>query len=373
MTTSGIILYDDINQSDKEQEFGHSTEGLSSESASMHNEIPVVREQFHASQHSTEWTTVRASVLDEEYKGHLPNIIVLTSSWMEKLNALYTAVYRNLLVLYIKMQVYLGFHLLLALVVRIDLLKAEVHSDSYKTASDDSAENDDDGPCLEDVSTVKVSPSSTIGPKSSDNDVETNLDTTIGSGSASMTEKGFISVSGSVVACPVRMPDDSPETHIVLEITLKASSPVDVVRETNELRVNNHGNQISSDQAASHQAFEHNDDLQGDLADIDPQDGNLQKEDTQSSTQLKVDKFVRLKREGGSDSESDGLRYAGRHGKRSRSWSQSQSRSPPGRKRSRSPQRREKQRRSHSWSPKKQINRTGSPAFRCIGVRFQIA
>ncbi|TYJ42416.1 hypothetical protein E1A91_A03G088000v1 [Gossypium mustelinum] len=83
-------------------------------------------------------------------------------------------------------------------------------------------------------------------------------------------------------------------------------------------------------------------------------------------SQHKVDKFGRLARNDGSDSDSDDSDYVGRH-RRGRTRSRSQSRSPPDRRKRRSPRRtrrREKRSLSRSWSPRNQRSRSRSPRNR---------
>ncbi|XP_017630679.1 uncharacterized protein LOC108473547 isoform X1 [Gossypium arboreum] len=83
-------------------------------------------------------------------------------------------------------------------------------------------------------------------------------------------------------------------------------------------------------------------------------------------SQHKVDKFGRLARNDGSDSDSDDSDYVGRH-RRGRTRSRSQSRSPPDRRKRRSPRRtrrREKRSLSRSWSPRNRRSRSRSPRNR---------
>ncbi|XP_010258014.1 PREDICTED: serine/arginine repetitive matrix protein 2-like [Nelumbo nucifera] len=379
---SDMDMEDDVNQSDKEQEFGNMNEGLNGEPISLYDVTPVVKEQLHAPQCSIECPTARASVLDEEQKEHDSSAsgrpstkhhgIGMDSDGAAKCTP-DTSLQKSA-------STVLEMCPTRASPATSGIGHKEVPGLLIKGgspfrliqdyASDDSPDDDDNGPCLEDVSPVRVSPSATMDAKSLHNDAETNLDTAGVSGNVSVTTMEFTSVNESVVVSPVSMPvgilDVSPEPLKVSEAILIVSSPPDVTPVIDELSISKHGKQTSSDQAVPPEPFKQKDALHDDRADIDPQEGKLHKEDTQqASTPLKVDEFGRLVREGASDSDSDGSRYDGR---RKRGRSRSRSRSPPGRRRrrrSRSPwRRREKRSRSRSWSPKKQRSRSRSPAFR---------
>lgn len=192
-------------------------------------------------------------------------------------------------------------------------------------ASDDSAGDDDDGPCLEDVSPVRVSVAD--GTTGLPEDMGTDLDMNVGSRNVSVTEKGFMSLR---------------------ESTVIASDALDSSTKTDEFGINNHGKQMCSDPASSCEVFGHEILLQGDV-DI-PNNVKLQKEDAKQASPQKVDGFGRLVREGGSESDFDGPCYSGNRSKRSRNWSWS--RSPQDeRRKSRSPWRRkERQSRSHRYT-----------------------
>ncbi|XWS37258.1 hypothetical protein CRYUN_Cryun19dG0027900 [Craigia yunnanensis] len=168
-------------------------------------------------------------------------------------------------------------------------------------------------------------------------------------------EKGFVPLSLSSLPCAVASSE-------VVEGTITTS----IIR-GNEHADNKHIHQVSINHAASGEVLQKENVMVG--ASVDSvkfskehrQEGeNL----TLSSTQHKVDKFGRLARNGASDSDSDDLRYLGRH-KGDRTRSRSQSCSPPDRRRRRSPwTRRKKRSLSRSWSPRNQRSRSRSPRNR---------
>ncbi|XP_028116671.1 uncharacterized protein LOC114314387 isoform X1 [Camellia sinensis] len=233
-------------------------------------------------------------------------------------------------------------------------------------ASDDSSE-DDEKPCLEDVSPVTVSPLTTAGATSLHGDIGSNLRTDPASKDLSSSEMAFGILSESVVACPSSMPlnawDFPPES---LRNARKTTITSIATVKTEEMVGNNSENKVSIKNAAS-EALQQKDAFDGvDAAAASAAESvksQSRKEDVKNTSTLpKVDEFGRLVREGASDSDSDESRYTGRRGKRGRSWSRS--RSPHDRRR-KSPRRRrvKKRSRSRSWSPKKR-SRSRSPTYR---------
>ncbi|GFP90662.1 zinc finger CCCH domain-containing protein 38 [Phtheirospermum japonicum] len=116
------------------------------------------------------------------------------------------------------------------------------------------------------------------------------------------------------------------------------------------------------------EAAQSNDLSRGYDAYIGLEGAKVQKQGMKSNpTEMKVDEFGRLVRQGSSDSDkSDSPRYTRRHARRDRkrSSSRSRSRSPHDRRR-RSPKRRKTRRgRSRSFSPKRRRSRSRSPVLR---------
>ncbi|KAF8408225.1 hypothetical protein HHK36_007370 [Tetracentron sinense] len=348
---------DDVIQSDNDNGVGHLIQGLKRELVSNCNEVLVVKEQLHKPQSSTELRQAKdvlsgsiscsgSSGLAEQEKEHDHSIFEMSFSGGHNLHSAGAADCT------LDSSIRKSTSLLIKGGSPFRLIQ------DY--ASDDSAE-DDDGPCLEDISPVSVSPTVAVGATGSHDDIGIDLDTNLHSRSVSGTKIGIKSFTESVMICPTSMPftipDVFPESQRAVESTVIAS---DTIGKLDELDYSNHENQTSSEQAAFHKAFQQKGALQGDV-DIDPQNEKFQKENAkQASTLLKVDEFGRLIREGANDSDSDDSHYTGRRGKRGRS----RSRSPQD---SRSPslwRRKEKRRRSRSWSPKNQRSRSKSPAFR---------
>ncbi|XP_058070475.1 uncharacterized protein LOC131219386 [Magnolia sinica] len=236
-------------------------------------------------------------------------------------------------------------------------------------ASDDSAD-DDKGTCLEDVSPVRVSPPVTQDISCVNEDKRNDMDSDLDVKNVSTTEIGFSIATGLTEAA------QNSDSSVLLN---KVASPTVIVRDlldsgekTDELSIHKDKCQASIGGTESLEVLNHNDALPGNDFDFDVQPEKFHQEvdAKRASTALNVDEFGRLVREGGSDSDSDGMHYAGRRSKRGRSWSRS--RSPQEgrwRRRSRSPwRRRDKRSRSRSRSPKKHRSRSKSPpAFRRMG------
>ncbi|KAF8399611.1 hypothetical protein HHK36_015480 [Tetracentron sinense] len=372
---SDMDMEDDVIQSEKDQVDEHSSESLKREPASICSEVVVVKGQ-HEPQSSTERLPAKDvfsggkllpehdhSTFERSFSGR-HNSAMSSAGAVEC--SLDSSIQKSTSPLLEDLSPFRASS------AAAGISSAEVPGSLIKVgspfrliqdyASDDSVE-DDDGPCLKDISPARVPPSITAD--GSHEDMGTDLDVNLRSKSVSVgTEMGFESLAGSAVVCstsmPIMMPDVSPESLSAVQGTGIVSY---TIGKTDELDNSNHRNQTSNDQAAFHEAFQQKDALQADKLDIYPQNGKFQKEGAKkASTPLKVDEFGRLVREGASDSDSDELHYTGRRGKRGRSWSRS--RSPQDRrKRSRSPWRRkEKRSRSRSWSPKKRRSRSKSPA-----------
>ncbi|GFZ07686.1 histone-lysine N-methyltransferase [Actinidia rufa] len=230
-------------------------------------------------------------------------------------------------------------------------------------ASDDSSE-DDDKPCLEDVSPIRASPSPTAGGTSLNRDTGNNLQRDPGLKSLSSPDVAVGTFSETVVTCSLRVPSNALEIFPESQRNSWDANITSIAGENEELIENNNKNQVSTEYAVPPKELQQKIALDG-LHNAAPESGKsqCQKEDLKyTSTLQKVDEFGRLIREGASDSDSDDLQYTGRRRKRGRTWSRSPS---PEDRRRRSPRRRkEKRSRSRSWSPKKRSSRSRSPSHR---------
>ncbi|XP_057465596.1 uncharacterized protein LOC130755236 isoform X1 [Actinidia eriantha] len=231
-------------------------------------------------------------------------------------------------------------------------------------ASDDSSE-DDDKPCLEDVSPIRASPSPTAGGTSLNRDTGNSLQTDPGLKSLSSPDVAVGSFSETVVTCSLRVPSNALEIFPESQRNSWDANITSIATgENEELIENNNKNQVSTEYAVPPKELQQKVALDG-LHNAAPESGKsqCQKEDLKyTSTLRKVDEFGRLVREGASDSDSDDLQYTGRRRKRGRTWSRSPS---PEDRRRRSPRRRkDKRSRSRSWSPKKRSSRSRSPSHR---------
>ncbi|KAJ4961322.1 hypothetical protein NE237_021232 [Protea cynaroides] len=370
---SDMDMEDDVNKSDKDQEVSQSVEGTSGEPVSLCNEFLVVKEKLHVEKSLTGHITETLPEHDDSPFG-----MASTKDRCAGMNS--DGAVECTLDLSIKK---------VTSPVLDDLSSSEASPDaggiSHKVvsspliqggspfrliqgyASDDSAEDNDDGAFLENVSPVKDLPCTVEVAADMCQDTGTGLDVSVDS---RMTEKGVILFNESIVIDPMSIPDSFPESLKVGEASDIPSDALVLSSKADELGTINDGNQISNEPAASRDASEQNSSLHCDVFSTDHQDGKLQNEDAkQRPTHLKVDEFGRLVREGASDSDSDGPRHSVRRGKRGRS--RSRSRSPQDRRRrrrSRSPWRRkERWSRSRSLSPKKRRSRSRSPAFRRMG------
>ncbi|XP_021285703.1 uncharacterized protein LOC110417594 isoform X3 [Herrania umbratica] len=164
-----------------------------------------------------------------------------------------------------------------------------------------------------------------------------------------MTEKGFGPLYISSMPCAVASSE-------VVEGTVTTTSV-----NGNERANNKHVHQISICHAASVEVFQKENVMVGasvDSARFSKVNRQEEENGTLGFTQQKVDKFGRLARDGASDSDDDS-HYIGTH-RRGRSWTRSQSRSPPDRRRRSPRRRREKRSRSRSWSPRNRRSRSRS-------------
>ncbi|GFS40338.1 histone-lysine N-methyltransferase [Actinidia rufa] len=229
-------------------------------------------------------------------------------------------------------------------------------------ASDYSFE-DDDKPCLEDVSPLKASTSNAAGATSLQGDIGSDSQTDTVSRSLPSSEMGLGMFSVSIVACSQSMPLNAVEFLPESQKTARETNITSIATVTTvESCENKYGNQEFIDNAASLEALQQKDVLDG-VHDSASESGKSQsqKKDVKYTTSLpKVDEFGRLVREDASDSDADELRYTRRRDKRRRSWSRSRS---PHDRRSRPQRRKERRSRSRSWSPKKR-SRSRSPAYR---------
>ncbi|OMO62939.1 hypothetical protein CCACVL1_22566, partial [Corchorus capsularis] len=156
-------------------------------------------------------------------------------------------------------------------------------------------------------------------------------------------EKGFGPISLSSVPCAIGSSE-------VVEGTF--TTPI---TNGNEHIGNKHIQQVSINNASSMEV------LHKEIVMFSKDHTQEKENETLGSAQHKVDKFGRLVKDGGSDSDSDDSCHIRRHGNRSRG----RSFSPPNRRRIRSPlKRREKRSRSRSWSPRNRRSRSRSPRNR---------
>lgn len=224
-------------------------------------------------------------------------------------------------------------------------------------ASDDSSESDHE-PCPEDVGHAPVSLSVKAGAAHLDSEMSSGFVTDVGSKCILESEKGINLSSECVVACSGSMPSILLESSIELQGAAQKVDTASIVK-AGQPEDNCHVNNESIKGGISDEAFQQKA-IKGGGVGAAPESGKSHREDVKcTTTQLKVDEFGRLVREGASDSDSDDLRYSRSHGKRGRSRSRSRS---PHDKRKRSPwRRREKRSRSRSGSPKKWRSRSRSP------------
>lgn len=225
-------------------------------------------------------------------------------------------------------------------------------------ASDDSSENEDK-PCLEDVHPATVSTPVKVAAAELDEEMGSDFEMDLGSKGLSESEKEFRPFSESAVTFSPNVSSKPLESSIELDRLVKETDPPSIAAtgKAEQLVENSDANQESVDRGVSHNALQQKNELDGGISNVPLESGKSQKEGAKStSTQLKVDEFGRLVREG--DSDSDDLRYDKRRGKRDRSWSRSPS--PHDRTRN-SRRRREKRSRSRSWSPKRRRSRSKSP------------
>ncbi|XXG55536.1 hypothetical protein AAC387_Pa03g3187 [Persea americana] len=231
-------------------------------------------------------------------------------------------------------------------------------------ASDDSAE-DDTSASVEDVSPQRVSPSAPVCSSALHEDEGMDVCSNVVSKTVSEIEK--ISNMASFMTEAVQRSDGSIISYEMALKTVTSPDESTAVAKPDEPNACKDENVALSDRTRSVKTLE-TVVLQGNSVDTDRPSGKVHKDEdaTQASTTLKVDEFGRLVREGMSDSDSDGMDYSWRSGKRGRSPSPQESR---WKRRSRSPRRRRDRRsRSRSWSPKKQRSRSKSPpAFRRVG------
>lgn len=204
-------------------------------------------------------------------------------------------------------------------------------------ASDDSAE-DDRSASVEDVSPVRVSPTSPVGTSHFHEDE--GMDVCSNMISKTVSEIKTTSNLASVMTEAVQCSDGSILSYEMTSQTVTNPDASTAVAKTDEP-----GPCKGENVKRSVNTFE-NVVLQGDDAHTDPLSSKVHNNEdaTQASITLNVDEFGRLVREGVSDSDSDGMHYSRRFGKRGRSPSPQESRWS---KRSRSPRKR-RDRRSRS-------------------------
>ncbi|GLT25183.1 hypothetical protein SLA2020_003280 [Shorea laevis] len=220
-------------------------------------------------------------------------------------------------------------------------------------ASDESLENDSE-PCVNIVKPLVVSSLAAAG-LHRDFSFSSKKDT---------RSKNLTEGADSLVTCSdLSISDKAPEV-------LKGSEEIKGTMISSEIGCigDNCRNKKSVNHGASLETSQKEDAVAGTSLEVGCSGKFSKEDDTEEKiakpapSQLKVDEFGRLVREGASDSDSDDSHYIRRHGRRGRS--RSRSRSPLGRRRRSLRRRREKRSRSHSWSPRYRRSRSRSPRYR---------
>lgn len=220
-------------------------------------------------------------------------------------------------------------------------------------ASDDSS--DDDGvPFHEEAKTMADSPPHKSGSTSSHEDmVYCNKN----------SRSGTVSESG--LAESVRACNESVLTKDLDDSDAVLSGVQDKVHEASSPGKNVHDRTDRDEATSPDTAIEGKYASESSVFDTTSTCKEIEKEQKKNtSTELKVDEFGRLVKQGASESESDDSRHMKRRGRRGRS--RSHSRSPSDRRRRGSPRwssrrRKDRRSRSRSWSPKRRRSRSRSP------------
>ncbi|XP_008785609.2 uncharacterized protein LOC103704197 isoform X1 [Phoenix dactylifera] len=235
-------------------------------------------------------------------------------------------------------------------------------------ASDDSGEDDDKKDYVDSINPARTSPSAALGRLGLQKDKGCEVPSNFSPKSVPETERSRLRTDSS--HCLSTMPKEAatfgsslPQKSAPPDVVF--SNPVDAIENVTDLSIHELHDQSLHDKTGNHELSEDNDVVGDKSVNADHQVTQLHMEDAkQDSTAPNVDEFGRLVREGVSDSDSDGIHYNERHGKRVRSWSRSRSpQQSRWRQRSRSPRRRDKRSRSRSWSPRRRRSKS-PPAYR---------
>ncbi|KAG1366769.1 serine/arginine repetitive matrix protein 2-like [Cocos nucifera] len=218
-------------------------------------------------------------------------------------------------------------------------------------ASDDSGEDDDKKDYVDSINPVMTSPSAAVSSSGLQKDKGYEMPSNFSPKSVPETEKARLCTDSShLLKEAATFGSSSPQKSAQPDVVF--SNPVDAIENVTDLSIHKQHDQILH---GNHKLSKDIDVVGDKSIDVDHQVTQIHMEDAnQDSTAPNVDEFGRLVREGVSDSDSEGIDYNERHGKRVRGWSRS--RSPQlsrWRQRSRSPRRRDKRSRSRSWSPRR--------------------
>ncbi|XP_010939191.1 uncharacterized protein [Elaeis guineensis] len=221
-------------------------------------------------------------------------------------------------------------------------------------ASDDSGEDDDKKDHVDSIHPVWTSPSAAVARSGLQKDEGYEMPSNLSPKSAPEPERSRLRADSShlpkeAATSGSSLPQKSAQPDVVF------SNPIDEIENVTDLSIHKQHDQRLHDKTGNHKLSEDNDVVGDKSINADLQVTQIHLEDAkQDSTTPNVDEFGRLVREGISDSDSDGIHYNERHGKRVRSWSRSRSpQQSRWRQRSRSPRRRDKRSRSRSWSPRR--------------------
>lgn len=228
-------------------------------------------------------------------------------------------------------------------------------------ASDDSGE-DDKKNSVDTINPIKTSPSAAVGRTGFQKDKGYEFPLNFSPRSVRETERSRHQIdSGHSLSTMPKETDtfgsSSPQK------SAPPQYPVDAIGNVTDLSIHEQHDQRLHVKAGNSEPSGKSDVVRGKRINADRQVTKLHLKDAkQDSAAPNVDEFGRLVREGVSDSDSDGMHYNERRGKRVKSWSRSRS---PGenrwKRRSRSPRRRDKRSRSRSWSPRRSKS---PPAYR---------